>query len=154
MSISIMGACEEENDFPEMDLNRVVKDLIKSGLKTERMDNETSLTLLQEERVLRILAQSVIDPIRAKVIKEEDLRRALEDPQMSLQGEAHDYVRIIEMAYPEEDFSAKEKREMAKKFKQVPGYKWMREQILISGDYDVRKIKSPEKTVPLVFFHF
>ena len=147
---NIIWGSEEEDEFPEVDFNEVLNILIESGfqvskkLKKERTDDETPLTLIREERILRILAQSVVDAAKAKTIKEEDIRKVLDEHQMSLQRDAHDYVKIIEMAYPEGDFSSKEIREMAKKFKQVPVYKKIREQILLGGSYDVSKIKNAE----------
>ena len=150
------GACglaEDEVDaFLDTDFRGIVSDLIEASKqvgkqvnKRERLEKETALTLLRDERILTIFAQSSIDPNKAKIMKEEGIRKTLDKEQMPLEGEAHDYVRIIEMTYPENEFSSKEKRNMAEKFKQFAVFKEIRECLLKAGKYDVTKIQNPEK---------
>ena len=145
----VWNSPEDELDaFLDVNFSNMVSDLSEASKqvkKRERLDKETALTLLRDERILRIFAQSSIETKKAKVMREEDIKKTLDKERIPLEGEAHDYVRIIEMTYPENEFSSKEKRNMAEKFKQFAVYKEMRESLLKAGQYDVTKIQNPEK---------
>ena len=109
-----------------------------------RKDGETALTLVREELILANLAQSALDSKRHISIKieEESIKKLLYSEENVTEMEPHDYVKVIMNAYIDDNFTSKERKDMANKFSRVPVYKKIRENLLKAGGYDVREIKN------------
>ena len=125
----------------------VVDALVKAGATVNaelRKDGETALTLMREELILARLAQSALDskrPINVN-IEEETIKRCLYSEENVTEMEPHDYVKVVVNAYIDDNFSSKERKDMANKFSRVPVYRKIRENLLKAGGYDVREIRN------------